>query len=103
MILFPILSIQKKIKNYILGAMLMFVSLPYFLLVFKDVFRAVLSHSVTSNSVHGILQARILGWVAMPSSRGSSQPRSPTLQADSLPSKLLVITNVINVANTLNF
>ena len=31
-----------------------------------------------------ILQARILEWVAMPSSRGSSQPRSPALQADSL-------------------
>ena len=26
-------------------------------------------------SVHGILQARILEWVPMPSSRGSSQPR----------------------------
>ena len=26
-------------------------------------------------SIHGILQARILEWVAMPSSRGSSQPR----------------------------
>ena len=26
-------------------------------------------------SVHGILQARTLEWVAMPSSRGSSQPR----------------------------
>ena len=26
-------------------------------------------------SVHGILQARILEWVVMPSSRGSSQPR----------------------------
>ena len=25
-----------------------------------------------------ILQARILEWVAMPSSRGSSQPRDPT-------------------------
>ena len=39
----------------------------------------------------GILQARILEWVAMPSSRGCSQPRdqtrSPTLQADSLPSE----------------
>ena len=33
----------------------------------------------------GILQARIL--VAMPSSRGSSQPRSPALHADSLLSK----------------
>ena len=29
-------------------------------------------------SVHGILQARILEWVAMPSSRGSSWPRDPT-------------------------
>ena len=28
--------------------------------------------------VHGMLQARILKWVAMPSSRGSSQPRDPT-------------------------
>ena len=27
------------------------------------------------SSVHGILQARVLEWVAMPSSRGSSQPR----------------------------
>ena len=26
-------------------------------------------------SVHGILQAQILEWVAMPSSRGSFQPR----------------------------
>ena len=26
----------------------------------------------------GILQARVLVWVAMPSSRGSSQPRDPT-------------------------
>ena len=30
------------------------------------------------SSVHGILQARILEWVAMPSSRGSSQPRDWT-------------------------
>ena len=29
----------------------------------------------TGFSVHGILQARILEWAAMPSSRGSSQPR----------------------------
>ena len=39
------------------------------------------------SSVHRILQARVLGWVAMPSSRGSSQPRSPTLQVDSLTSE----------------
>ena len=30
------------------------------------------------SSVHGILQARMLEWVAMPSSRGSSQPRDRT-------------------------
>ena len=41
----------------------------------------------------GILQARILEWVARPSSRGSSQPGDrtqvdPILQADSLPSEL---------------
>ena len=31
-----------------------------------------------SSSVHGILQVRILEWVAMPSSRRSSQPRGRT-------------------------
>ena len=29
-------------------------------------------------TVHGILQARILEWVAIPLSRGSSQPRDRT-------------------------
>ena len=61
------------------------------------------SHSVVSNSydpmdcspqgssVHGILQARILEWVDISFSQGSSpgiKPGSPTLQADSLPSEL---------------
>jgi len=39
----------------------------------------------------GMLQARILEWVTMPSSRGlpdpGIKPRSPTLQVDSLPSE----------------
>ena len=35
--------------------------------------------SLTGSSVHAILQARILEWVAMPSSRGFSQPRDGTL------------------------
>ena len=48
--------------------------------------------SPPGSSVHGILQARILDWVAMPSSMGGLpdpgiEPRSPTLQADSLPSE----------------
>ena len=41
--------------------------------------------------LHGILQARILEWVAVTFSRGSSnpgiEPRSPSLQADSLPAE----------------
>ena len=47
--------------------------------------------SLPSFSVHGILQARILEWVAIPSSRGSSRlrewsrsPAAPELQVDSL-------------------
>ena len=52
-------------------------------------------------SVHGILQARILEWVAMPSSGDLPGPeiesRSPALQVDSLPSepraKTLVVTS----------
>ena len=49
--------------------------------------------SLPGSSGHGILQARVLEWVAVPSSRGSSQPRDWTCvslcclhwQAGSLP------------------
>ena len=34
--------------------------------------------SLPDSSVHGILQARILNWVAMPFSRESSQPGAQT-------------------------
>ena len=34
--------------------------------------------SSPGSSVHGILQARILVWVAIPFSRGSSQPKDRT-------------------------
>ena len=34
--------------------------------------------SLPGSSVHGILQAKILEWVAIPYSRGSSQPRDQT-------------------------
>ena len=45
------------------------------------------------SSVHGILQAGVLEWVAIPYSRGNLPDPgiklgSPTLQADSLPSEL---------------
>ena len=43
-------------------------------------------------TVRGILQARMLEWVAVPFSTGSSQPRDQTqvlpLQVDSLPAEL---------------
>ena len=55
------------------------------------------SHSVVSDSlrphgiVHGSLQARILEWVAIPSPGDlpdpGIEPRSPALQADSLPAE----------------
>ena len=38
-------------------------------------------------TVQGILQVRILEWAAFPFSKGSSQPRYPALQADSLPAE----------------
>ena len=55
--------------------------------------------------VRGILQARILEWVPVPFSRGSShpriEPRSPTLQTNSLPAespgKSLIYKNNINI------
>ena len=64
-------------------------------------------YSPPGSSVHGILQARTLEWVAIFSSRGFSRPRdqpsSPTWQVDSLPLSLLgslhspyVSSNVVN-------
>ena len=62
--------------------------------------QALLSHSIVSDSlrlhelqlpgssIHGDSPGkRILEWVAMPSSKGSSQPRSPALQPDSSPTE----------------
>ena len=37
-----------------------------------------MDYSLAGSSVHGILQVRILEWVAIPFSRGSSQPRDQT-------------------------
>ena len=49
-------------------------------------------HSLPGSSVHGILQAKILRWVAIPYSRGSSRPKDQSRflhllhwQAGSLP------------------
>ena len=47
--------------------------------------------SPPGSSIHGILQARILEWVAIPSPGDlpdpGIKPGSPTLQADALPSE----------------
>ena len=40
--------------------------------------RLFVTSSLPSSSVHGILQTRLLEWVAISSSRGSSQPRNGT-------------------------
>ena len=40
--------------------------------------------SPSGSSVHGISQARILEWVVIPISRGSSPPMYPAIQADFL-------------------
>jgi len=44
-------------------------------------------------TVHGILQARILEWVTYPFTSGlldpDTKPRSPALQASSLPTELI--------------
>ena len=40
-------------------------------------------------TVHGILQARILEWEAIPFSNPGTEPGSPALRADSLPTEPL--------------
>ena len=49
-----------------------------------------MGYSLPSPSVHGILQARILAWVAIPFSRGSSPPRDRT-QVSLIAGRLFII------------
>ena len=50
-----------------------------------------IDYNLEGSSVHGIRQARILEWVAIPFSRGSSNPGieswTPALEADSFSSE----------------
>ena len=46
-----------------------------------------MDYSPPDSSVHGLLQARILEWVAIPFSRESFWPRGQTLGLDSLPTE----------------
>ena len=62
-----------------------------------------MDYSPPGFSVHGILQARILEWVAMHFSRGSSRLRDQTQVADSLPSeppgKSLGLRKLVNMVS----
>ena len=62
-----------------------------------------MDYSLPGFTIRGIFQARVLEWVAISFSRGDLpdpgfEPRSPALQADTLPSELtgkaLLITNL---------
>ena len=59
-----------------------------------------MDYSLPGCSVHGVLQARILEWVAIPFSRGSSQPRDLThifsisWKVDSLSLKVLYVDEI---------
>ena len=52
-----------------------------------------INYSLPGSSTHGVLQAKILEWVAIPPSGDLRNPEikheSPALKADSLPSDLL--------------
>ena len=79
-------SVLERNKGWVTRRLMAFSPLKSYNMLLSFCF--VVSHSVTSDSmqlhrlysppassVHGILQARILEWVAMPSSRGSFPPR----------------------------
>ena len=64
--------------------------------------------SLPGSSVHGIFQARVLEWVAISFSRGDLpdpgfEPRSPALQADALPSEIILLATSLTWANILLF
>ena len=63
--------------------------------------------SPPGSSVHGILKARILEWVAICFSRASPdpgiEPRSPALQADSLPAEPPIVTHIFSPSSYFDF
>ena len=57
--------------------------------------------SLPGSSVHGILQARILKWVAMSSSRVSFLPRDPNLMSLALTGVFFTTSTAWEANNTL--
>ena len=81
--LFPPLSQSSLGEDF--AALLLFIKLSWFTYMccallsrFICVRLFATGQSLPGSSVHGILQARILEWVSVPSSRGSSRPRDRT-------------------------
>ena len=79
-----------------MGLLSLRINLGFFVVVVQSLSRVPslrdpMDSSTPGSSVHGILQARILEWVAIPSPEDLSdpgiEPGSPTSQADSLPSE----------------
>ena len=64
-----------------------------------------MTHSPPCSLVHGIFQARTLEWVAMPSSRGSSQPRDLCLMSPALAGGFFVTsaTNKVSLGHSTPF
>ena len=64
---------------------------PFIPLPLESESHSLMSDSTPPQTVHGILQARILEWVAFPFSRDlpnpGIKPMSPALQMDSLPAE----------------
>ena len=85
--LFSFLSSVHFTLCFIIEGYLKYMFFPGFLFLFKVKVLVTQSHPILCNplycsppgsSVHGIFQARILEWVAISSSRGSSRPRDWT-------------------------
>ena len=74
----PIHSTPEKMQYLIFSIWLCACVLSHFSHVWFFVTQRFKEHCPPGSSVHGILQARILEWVAMPSSRRSSWPRDWT-------------------------
>ena len=98
LIYFPSVYVFDKVCVKIFGSLFIFSYLSYYCWILSVILNnsllldsencSAIRLFATPWSVCGILQARILEWVAIPFFRGSSWPRSPALKPHSLPSEL---------------
>ena len=98
LIYFPSVYVFDKVCVKIFGSLFIFSYLSYYCWILSVILNnsllldsencSAIRLFATPRSVCGILQTRILEWVAIPFFRGSSWPRSPALKPHSLPSEL---------------